>query len=259
MYGKIFASMYDGTLASNWKALVTFQQMIVLADADGVVDITPDRLAARTGIPEAILKEGIEALEAPDEYSRTRSMDGRRIERLDAHRPWGWRIVNYAKYRNLASKEEKRARDRQRIAEKRRLSQGVATCRKVSRDVASVANVAHTDTDRDEDRDIPPKPPKGGFDPRKADLPFGDGFAEVWGQWCSHRSEMKKKLTKTSVGQQLKKLKNMGEPRAIAALQHSMANGWVGIFEPDRPKDLFEHPPPAKKKRSEVKFGEVTR
>lgn len=119
MYGKLFAQMYDGSLYGNWKALVTFQQMIVLCDSDGVIDMTPHALAARTGIPLDIITEGIAALEQPDPYSRTPDMEGRRIERLDDHRPWGWRLVNYAKYRSLISLEEKRARDRARIAARR--------------------------------------------------------------------------------------------------------------------------------------------
>ena len=38
---------------------------------------------------------------------------------------------------------------------------------------------------------------------------------------------------------QLAKLADMGEERAIAALKHSMTNGWQGIFEPDvRPNKI---------------------
>lgn len=151
MYGKLFDSMYDGTLVANWEALVTFQQMIILADESGVVDITPHALAARTGIPKEIISKGIEILLAPDEYSRSPEQDGRRIECLDDHRPWGWTIVNYKKYRDLNSREEKKRKDRERIAAKReaqRVNENavVASCREVSQ---VVADVAHTDTDTD--------------------------------------------------------------------------------------------------------------
>lgn len=142
MYGKLFASMYDGSLYGNWKAIVTFQQMIVLCGPDGVVDMTPQALAARTSIPLEVITDGIAVLEAPDQYSRSPQEDGRRIERLDDHRPWGWRIVNYRKYRLMVSAEEKREADRVRLAEKRalaRMSQGVADSRASSRDVAEVA------------------------------------------------------------------------------------------------------------------------
>lgn len=99
MYGKLFTQMYDGTLVSKWQALVTFQQMIILCGPDGVIDMTPSALSDRTGIPLKIIRAGIAELEKPDPSSRTRDMDGRRIERLDDHRDWGWRLVNYRKYR----------------------------------------------------------------------------------------------------------------------------------------------------------------
>ena len=51
MYGKIFESMYDGSMYGQWEAIITMQQMIVLADKDGIVDITPPALSARTSIP----------------------------------------------------------------------------------------------------------------------------------------------------------------------------------------------------------------
>ena len=37
MYGKLFAQMFDGTLATKgpWQALITFQQLVILADKHG--------------------------------------------------------------------------------------------------------------------------------------------------------------------------------------------------------------------------------
>jgi hypothetical protein len=144
MYGKVFGSMYDGSLYGQWEAIVTMQQMIVLADAGGVVDMTPQAMAARTSIPLEIIEKGLALLMQPDKYSRTRGCDGRRIELIDDERPWGWHIVNYDKYKWLASSEEKREADRLRIAEKReksRMSQSVAVSRSESHEVANVAQV----------------------------------------------------------------------------------------------------------------------
>ena len=106
MYGKIFESIYDGTLAEDWRALITFQQMIILCDAEGIIDMTPTAIARRTGIPIEHIESGIKILENPDPYSRSPKKDGRRIERLDEHRAWGWSIVNHESYRNIKSVEE---------------------------------------------------------------------------------------------------------------------------------------------------------
>ena len=121
MYGKIFKQMYKGTLAmvGPWEALVTFQQMIVLADREGVVDMTADAIARETTIPIRIIAKGVEALELPDPESRTPDHDGRRIIRLSADRTWGWQIVNYAHYRKLRSEEERREYHRNYWREKR--------------------------------------------------------------------------------------------------------------------------------------------
>ena len=135
MYGKVFASMYDGTLAGNWQAIVTLQQMIVLCDIDGVIDMTPQALSARTSIPLDIIQTGIEHLEKPDPYSRTQESDGRRIERLDEHRAWGWRLVNYTKYRHLKDAEMVRAQNRERQQRHRSTSQDVTPCHSPSQSV----------------------------------------------------------------------------------------------------------------------------
>jgi hypothetical protein len=103
---RICSSMYDGSLRENWKALVTFQQLIILADGECRIDMTAQAIAARTGIPLDLIIEGIAALEQTDPQSRTPDLEGRRITRLDPRRPWGWRVVNFRKYQNEISKPE---------------------------------------------------------------------------------------------------------------------------------------------------------
>ena len=141
MYGKIFDSMYDGTISANWQGLVTFQQMIVLCDADGTLDMTPPALSRRTGIPLDIIEKGVEYLEAPDPYSRTPDYDGARIVRLDEHRPWGWFIVNHGKYKSMVDADTKRQQTRERVRKHRA---------KKAKDVThGNAQKRHTDTDTD--------------------------------------------------------------------------------------------------------------
>lgn len=110
MFGKVFSSMYDGTLATRgpWQALVTFQQFIVLADRTGIVDMTPEAISRRTTIPLDIINIGIAALEQEDTDSRTSTENGKRIVRLSSDRHWGWQIVNYEKYRKIRNADERR-------------------------------------------------------------------------------------------------------------------------------------------------------
>ncbi len=58
-------------------------------------------------------------------------------------------------------------------------------------------------------------------------------FLEAWGTWEQHRTEIKKKLTKTSVKQQLKQLAELGPARAVETILHTVGKGWTGLREPD--------------------------
>lgn len=178
MYAKIFASIYDGTLAEHWQALVTFQQLMILSDAEGVVDMTPGAISRHTGIPREIIDAGIAHLELPDPQSRSAAMEGVRISRIDSHRSWGWFIVNHAHYRALQTADEKREKDRIRIAKKRDakrqpatdgdMSQGVAGCRDESQEVANVA-YTETDTEAQREREDADASAHGGQDDRSFD------------------------------------------------------------------------------------------
>lgn len=132
MFGKIFESIYDGSLHGDWKSMVVFQQLIVLSDCDGVVDVTPRALAARTGIPLEIIEHGLKALEEPDEESRSAELEGRRIVRLDDHRSWGWRIVNHAQYRDTVSKSDARTKAADRKRRQREREKTVTPCHALS-------------------------------------------------------------------------------------------------------------------------------
>lgn len=153
MYGKIFDSIYKGTLYGQWEAIVTLQQLVTLCDSQGVIDMTPQAIAATTSIPLNIINKGLKVLQDPDPFSRTPGEEGRRIVLIDDHRPWGWFIVNHKKYRDMASYEEKKLADKIRIAEKRKAAKnkGVASCRKLSQAVEKVANVAYTNADTNAD------------------------------------------------------------------------------------------------------------
>jgi hypothetical protein len=67
-----------------------------------------------------------------------------------------------------------------------------------------------------------------------APLPFSSTqFQEAWEMWEQHRKEKRQKVTPTARKQQLAKLEALGEAKSIAAIQHSVANGYTGIFEPN--------------------------
>lgn len=78
-----------------------------------------------------------------------------------------------------------------------------------------------------------PAPAQKTEDPPDPPLPFDSpAFAGAWADWVQHRKEKGVKLTPLAVQKQFKKLARMGEARAIAAIEHSIANSYQGIYEP---------------------------
>lgn len=76
-------------------------------------------------------------------------------------------------------------------------------------------------------------------------LPFhSEGFLEALRRWAKHRTEIRKPLTSTSIRTQLSQMADWGEARSIAAIDHSIAKGWQGLFEAGR-SDKPSKPPAA--------------
>lgn len=121
MYVKLFTSIFDGSLYGQFEPTVTFIAMLALADEKGVVDMTPEAIAAKSGFPIDVVRKGIEHLALPDPRSRTKTEEcqGRRILPLDPERDWGWLITNYTKYRQIRTAEERREYFRQYKAKAR--------------------------------------------------------------------------------------------------------------------------------------------
>ena len=76
-------------------------------------------------------------------------------------------------------------------------------------------------------------------------LPFeSETFKAAWTDWKQHRREIKKGLTPTSAKQQLKTFSEWGEERSIAAMRHTIGNGWQGLREPETPLKTPAHQSP---------------
>lgn len=74
--------------------------------------------------------------------------------------------------------------------------------------------------------------------PRGAALPIppelnSEEFKTAWEEWTTHRREIKKRLTASSIRKQLKLLASWGAAKAIRSIESSIRNGWAGLFDPD--------------------------
>lgn len=73
-------------------------------------------------------------------------------------------------------------------------------------------------------------------DPSTLDLPFkSPEFGDAWLDFLAMRLEKGCPVKATGAKASLKRLAEMGEARAVAALVYTTANEWQGIREPDQP------------------------
>ena len=109
MYAKVFSQILDSSLAEDYETRHVFIDLLILADAEGVVDMTLEAIARRTNAPPEVISRAIAKLMQPDPRSRTADEIGKRLALLDDHRDWGWQIVNYAKFKSIHDKDMQRA------------------------------------------------------------------------------------------------------------------------------------------------------
>lgn len=222
MYGKLFTQMYHGTLATKgpWQALVTFQQLIILADKHGQVDMTADAISRLTTVPLEIIQMGIAALELPDPESRSPDLEGRRIARLSDARSWGWQIVNYLHYRSIRSQEERREYMRKYQRDYR------AKKKTVNQKVNVVSNVNQSSKQYAVCNKEEPKAPAA------PDLLVSE---ELWNQFKETRRKLRAPLTlpaETLLCRKLQTLKDIGHD-PVKVVEQSIERGWKGFFAID--------------------------
>lgn len=82
--------------------------MLAMADADGYVAASVPGLADRARVPLGDCLTALDAFRAPDEWSRTKEYEGRRVVDVDG----GWQLLNHGKYRAIQDAEHRREQSR---------------------------------------------------------------------------------------------------------------------------------------------------
>lgn len=124
-YTPAFSSIYDGTLFGKWPTAAVWASLLPLIDQHGEIRMSYEAIAARTGWPMDLLKQGISELMKPDPESQSTAEEGRRLVLLDPARSWGWRAVNHAVYREKArlraknQREVESGKNRERMGDRR--------------------------------------------------------------------------------------------------------------------------------------------
>ena len=111
-FTKLFSTIVHSTIwEEQLHVKVVWITMLALSDRNGRVFASVPGLAtaSRVTLPQCI--EALERLSGPDEWSRTKTEEGRRIEAIDG----GWRILNYLKYREKRDDDERRLQTREAV------------------------------------------------------------------------------------------------------------------------------------------------
>lgn len=142
VFAKIFAQIFDSSISADYVVRHVFMDLLVLADRDGVVDMTPDAIARRTNVPEKIVLHAISELMKSDCKSRSHEAEGCRLVMLDSHRDWGWQIVNYEHYRNIKDEEARRTyfRDKKRAQRQRNAAPECPQMSNLVKDIPTLSN-----------------------------------------------------------------------------------------------------------------------
>lgn len=115
-YTKLFHSILASTI---WEAKmptrIVWITLLAMADKNGIAEGSVPGLATFARVPIKDVRKALEELQSPDENSRSKEYEGRRIEEVDG----GWRLINHAKYRKMLGSDERREYLRQKQAEYR--------------------------------------------------------------------------------------------------------------------------------------------
>ena len=116
-FTKLFSSITESTVWCEPLATrVVWVTLLAMADRHGRVWASVPGLAGRARVTVHQAEVALERFLAPDHHSRTKDYEGRRIEPIDG----GWRLLNYAKYREMRDEEERREYQADWVKAKRR-------------------------------------------------------------------------------------------------------------------------------------------
>lgn len=169
MFGKIYKSIYEGTLRGRPHELLVFTNLISCATKHGIIDKHFRAIADEVGLTVEQVKTALANLEAPDPESRTPDEKGARIKRVDEHRNWGWKIVNYEKYRAIRCEEDRAEQNRRAQSAYRQRNQPPSATRKQSKPKS-----AHAEGEAIQplpSPTLPPGPADSGYGSRSASPP----------------------------------------------------------------------------------------
>ena len=231
MYGKIFETMYEGSMVgAGATVFAVWGYCIAKADPDThEVRLNPIILSTAIGEDKESIESAIEYLTRPDPDSTNEDHEGRRLLHVAG---MTYLVVSHAHYRGIKTSQDKRdyERDRKRryrakTNDESELSHSCPKCPGHDGTPASASvSVSVSDKKREDD----------GKKKNEITLPFeSQEFKDAWKDFKEHRRKLRKPMTTRAEIGQLKKLDGLDEKTAIKWIDTAIVKGWQGIYEPD--------------------------
>lgn len=196
-YTKLFNSIVTSTIwTEDDKTRILWITMLAMADQHGEVHASIPGLARIAGISTQDAESAIGKFLSPDPYSRTPDNEGRRIAPIDG----GWELLNHAKYRRMASKEDSKEATAQRVRRHRERNATVTVCNAI---VADQRDIAEAEADTKAEAKTPPLI-------SMSDKSDGNGAASetIETLWKEFPSKSRERSSKKQVADEWRKTKN---------------------------------------------------
>jgi DNA-binding transcriptional regulator YhcF (GntR family) len=149
------------------------------------------------------------------------------------NRDGGWHVSNFAKRQGAMTDADRMARSRKR-KKAQEYHESVTDMSQSSHDHVTIRNTDKIREDKETDKR---KIQKGVNGPPRKLPPIPSYIAtpalmNVWGEWCQYNEDKGHPLAFRTAKGQHGKFEKWGEARSIAAMEHSMDNGYKGLIEP---------------------------
>ena len=154
-FTKLFSTIVDSTIwREDLHVKVVWVTMLAKADKNGMVAMSLPGLADAARVTLEQCKDALSRFMCPDEYSRTKDFEGRRVMETDG----GWILLNYLKYRKAQDEDETRIATAERVRRFRERHSVTQTVTQVT-DVTPSNAIAEAEAEAEaEDIHKPPRP-----------------------------------------------------------------------------------------------------
>ena len=220
---KLFSSILTSSVWGEADSTrIVWITLLALADRNGEVMASVGGLARSANMERENCEDAIRVLSSPDPDDRSGVCDGVRIEKIQG----GWRILNFATYREKMRAADRTEYLRKKQAESRARRRSVnnsSTSQPVSTSVNQYQPIAASST-----ATTTPKAKDGTVLPESLAV---DCFVTAWAEWVAYRRQAKFSPWKpVTIQAKWNELEALGPEAAAAAIRRSIANGWKGIF-----------------------------